>query len=208
MADIVYEFGGGLYVNLTNRCSNACTFCLRTTAGGIGDTSLWLDREPEAQEVIDALERADFRKYDCVVFCGYGEPTERWGTLVAVASYVKAEGVRVRINTNGHGSVINGRDIASELAQVADSVSISLNAPDAESYDALCRPSFAGAFGAMLSFARACKAVGIEVAMSAVDTIGEAAIARCRALCETEGLPLKVRAYIEDAAAERATRLV
>ena len=49
-----------LYVNLTNKCPCACTFCLRQTMDHVGKAhSLWLEREPSAEEVI-----AEFAKFD------------------------------------------------------------------------------------------------------------------------------------------------
>ena len=129
---MLYEVYDGLYVNLTNRCSCRCTFCLRSQGEGVcGSDSLWLEREPTFEEVRDEFAKFDMSRYDEVVFCGFGEPTEAWEVLKQVAAYVKETyGLPVRVNTNGQGSLINGRDIAPEFAGLVDAVSISLNTPN------------------------------------------------------------------------------
>ena len=53
---ILYRVHHGLYVNLTNRCSCACTFCVRGLSDSVGEAeSLWLSREPTYEEVIAAF---------------------------------------------------------------------------------------------------------------------------------------------------------
>ncbi len=60
-------------MNLTNRCPNACDFCLRTHGPGVGDAeSLWLDREPTRDEIWEDLSKRDLNAYPELVFCGYG----------------------------------------------------------------------------------------------------------------------------------------
>ena len=51
--------GATVYVNLTNRCPCACTFCLRQTKEMEEGHSLWLKKEPTVEEVIQ-----EFQKYD------------------------------------------------------------------------------------------------------------------------------------------------
>jgi len=204
-----YEFGGALYVNLTNRCSNACDFCLRRLGTGIGDNDLWLCSKASAGKVQRALERAGVCGYGEVVFCGYGEPTYELEILKEVCAYLHARGIRTRLNTNGQGSLINGRDIVPELVGLVDSVSVSLNAPSAREYQDLCHSEFGEeAFGAMLDFAKRCSEAGIATALSVVDVIGAEKIAECKALCQKIGVPCKVRAYISTPQDEQATRLL
>ncbi len=138
---LLYEVYDGLYVNLTNRCSCRCTFCLRSQGESVcGSDSLWLEREPTFEEVRDEFAKFDMSRYDEVVFCGFGEPTEAWEVLKRVAAYVKeAFGLPVRVNTNGQGSLICGRDIAPEFAGLVDAVSISLNTPNPARYAGLTR---------------------------------------------------------------------
>lgn len=149
---IVYPVHNGLYVNLTNRCSCACTFCIRQTATGVGkngegaDNVLWLEHEPSFEEVMAAFDEQDMNAYEEVVFCGFGEPTCAFETLKQVAAEVKRRyDMPVRVNTNGQGSLINGRDIAPEFKGVVDTVSISLNTPNADEYHELVRSQFGDA---------------------------------------------------------------
>ena len=49
---ILYEVHDNLYVNMTNKCPCACTFCLRQTRDEMNHSgSLWLEREPSVEEV-------------------------------------------------------------------------------------------------------------------------------------------------------------
>lgn len=135
---IAYQIRNSLYLNLTTRCTNSCVFCTRLTDPIVQGYSLKLDREPTAEEVWQAID--DPKKYDEVVFCGYGEPTLRLDVVKEVAKRLKAAGARVRLNTNGHGNVINKRNILPELAGLIDEVSVSLNADSSEAYDKICVP--------------------------------------------------------------------
>lgn len=202
MMTIVYRVKDALYVNLTNRCPCACEFCIRKNgAGAYGSGSLWLEREPTVGEVESALEAADPSRYPEVVFCGYGEPTERLDDLLEVARFLKARhpGVRVRVNTNGLADLIAGQPTAARFAGAVDALSISLNAETAEAYCALCHPKFGlASYGAMLSFAAAAKEVVPSVALTVVATpdMTDARLAACRAVCARIGVPLRVRAFV------------
>ncbi len=189
-----YVIGNNLYINLTNRCSNRCTFCVRE-----GNTfegyDLRLTREPSAEEVIEEI--GDPTRYREIVFCGYGEPTCRLDALLAICDAVHAKGGKTRLNTNGHGSLLAGRDIVPLLAGRVDFINVSLNTSNASRYQTLCRPLIDGAFEGMLAFARRMKECGISGCFSIVDCVGEEEIARCRAVAESVGLPLRVRPMIE-----------
>ncbi|MBQ9988231.1 MAG: radical SAM protein [Clostridia bacterium] len=194
----IYDMDGNLYVNLTNRCCNACDFCIRNGSDGIGGHHLWLDREPSAQEVIAQMEQTGLNSYKEVVFCGFGEPMERLDAIKTVAAYVKQQGKPVRINTNGLANLMYGRDVTPELAGLVDTLSISLNASDAKVYDAVCHSKFGPeAFEGMLAFAEKAAAHVPNVLFSVVDTIGEEEIARCRQIAERCGVKLRVREWIE-----------
>ncbi len=194
MSDIVYEFLDGLYINLTNRCSNACDFCLRNDGDGVGGSVLWLKKEPIAQEVIDALIPL-LPKYKEVIFCGYGEPTERLNVLLEVAAFLKKEGKRVRLNTNGQSDLINkGANTAKELLGRVDIVSVSLNHVSAKKYQELCHSVYGEeAFYAVIKFARECAALGIETVMSVVDVLNQEEIEECRRISEESGVKFRVR---------------
>lgn len=111
IGDVLYDYGRGLYANITNRCPCRCEFCIRDMTDSLGSAdSLWLKREPTVEEVIAMLKEWDLNAYEELVFCGYGEPTERLDDLLAIAGYVKANtDLSVRINTNGLSDLINGK---------------------------------------------------------------------------------------------------
>ena len=195
MATYVYQIGSSLYVNLTNRCSNHCLFCVREQSPEYQGYSLWLkEGEPTAEQIIQSIGNPS--AYREIVFCGYGEPTYRLDVMLAVCKYVHDCRGKTRLNTNGHGNLINGRNIAPELKGAIDRMNISLNAPDEEDYVTVCRPTLDGAFDATIGFARDCKAAEINCWFSVVDCIGEAQIARCRAIAESVGIPLRIREMI------------
>lgn len=198
--NFVYVLDGKAYVNLTNKCKNACTFCIRNSGNGVAGTPLWLDKEPTADDVIAAFSAGRERlTSDEIVFCGFGEPTETLETLKECAYRFKAMGYRTRLNTNGLGSLANGRDIAPELKDVVDTASVSLNNCSAQKYLDVTRSEYGlDAFGAVIDFATSCKSVGIDTVFTVVDTIGEADIAACAALCDRLEIPLRVRKYVAD----------
>ena len=193
---ITYEYGDNLYVNPTNRCNFNCEFCLRHngSGGSIYTHNLWLRREPTKEEILESIEGRDLTKYRQLVFVGFGEPTYRFDDICWVVDQMKAHGTKLftRMDTNGTGSVINGRDIAPEFAGRFDMVSISLNTDTAEKHDALCHPNFPGAYQAMLAYVP-------TVMMTVVDTIPAEEIEHCRRICEEDvGATYRVRAYIKE----------
>lgn len=201
---VTYEVDGGLYVNLTNRCPNRCDFCIRNNGdGAYGSDPLWLLHEPtEKQTLADIFSRGDIAvKYRELVFCGYGEPTCRIDTLISVAKEVKRRfpSLQIRVNTNGEGNLINGRDIAPDFSGVIDFVSVSLNTPDAEEYTALCHPVYGNsAFPAILDFAREVKKYVPVVAFSVVrQTLTEEQLKRCYDIAAACGVSLRVRELIK-----------
>lgn len=198
---ITYEVDGGLYINLTNRCSNRCEFCIRNNAdGAYGSDTLWLEREPSLDEVKDSLSKRDLGKYSEVVFCGYGEPTYRLDVAREVARYIKSirPDMRVRMNTNGQADLILARDAAPDFEGVFDCVSISLNTPCAKKYDDLCHSVYGeAAFDAMLDFAKRVKRFVPSVQLSVVrQTLDERELEACRIIAEQTGVTLRVRDYI------------
>lgn len=199
MMTITYEGRNSIYINMTNRCPCACTFCLRHHDDHVFQSgSLWLEREPTVAEVCESLDGWDLSRYDEVVFCGYGEPTERLDDLLSVAAYVKSKGaIPVRINTNGLADLIAGEKVAHKLAGLIDTVSISLNATNKEDYLRIVRPRFGiGSYDAMLSFTRDCTQYVPHVMMTVVDVVtSKEEQERSREICGSVGATFRVRPY-------------
>ena len=201
MLTVTYQVHSAVYVNLTNRCPCACKFCLRQNGPGVyGSDPLWLEREPTYDEVIASLEKWDFGRFKEVVFCGYGEPTERLDVLIKAAAWLKSAHpeVTIRVNTNGLADLIWNRPTAPDFVGKVDVLSISLNTDDPAEYLAVCRPKFgAAAYPAMQRFAQQAASLGIKVVMTIVDapvTTPEQQ-SRCRAIAESLGATLRIRPY-------------
>ena len=198
---ITYQVKNAVYVNLTNRCPCNCTFCLRHNGPGVfGSGPLWLEREPTLEETIESLEQWDYERFREVVFCGYGEPTERLDVLLAAAEHLKERdpALRVRVNTNGLSDLIHGKPTAPLFVGKVDCLSISLNTDDPAEYLSVCRPKFgAAAYPAMLKFTQEAAALLPSVVMTVV---GEPVTSlekqeRCRAIATRLGARLRVRPY-------------
>ena len=195
--EILYKVHNNLYVNLTNKCPCACTFCLRQNMDHVGESkSLWLEREPSAEEVIAEFAKFDMSRFNEVVFCGFGEPTEAFEVLKKVAAFVKETyHMPIRLNTNGLGNLVNGRDITPEMEGLIDTVSISLNTPNADRYHELVRSKFGDkSFDAMLDFARSSTKYVSNVVMTTVDTtITKEEEEECRRICDSIGAKYRIR---------------
>ena len=198
---ITYQVKNAVYVNLTNRCPCNCTFCLRHNGPGVfGSGPLWLEREPTLEETIESLGQWDYERFREVVFCGYGEPTERLDVLLAAAAHLKERdpALRVRVNTNGLSDLIHGKPTAPLFVGNVDCLSISLNTDDPAEYLSVCRPKFgAAAYPAMLKFTQEAAALLPSVVMTVV---GEPVTSlekqeRCRKIAEGLGARLRVRPY-------------
>lgn len=195
---ITYIHGNGLYVNMTNRCSNACDFCVRSH----GDTiygNLWLDREPTREEIAESIFSRDLTVFSEIVFCGYGEPTERLDDMLALCAMIRERSdIKIRLNTNGHSDLINGRSTAADFAGLFDVVSISLNTSSASVYDQMCLPEFGEkAHAALISFAAEVKKYVPQVVLSVVDTtVPKEDIEACRKIAEDIGVDFRLREYI------------
>ena len=202
MMTITYKGRNAVYVNMTNKCPCACTFCLRHNKDHVFDAdSLWLSREPSVKEVCDSIDTWDLSQYDEVVFCGYGEPTERLEELLEVAAYIKGKSsIKIRINTNGLADLIWGERTAHKLKGLIDSVSISLNATNKEDYNNIVRPKFGViSYDAMLAFAKDCVDYVPEVVMTVVDVVTtKEEQERSRQICESIGVKLRIRPYESD----------
>ena len=198
---LTYRVGDGLYVNLTNRCTNRCDFCIRKNAdGAYGSDSLWLLREPTVSEVLTAIDREGERGYSELVFCGYGEPTCRLDELIEIAREVKKirPETKIRVNTNGHSTLIWGYDTAPKFSGIVDTVSISLNAASAKRYAEICHPVYGEmAFSAILDFAKNVKKYVQNTLFSVVgETLSDEELLECHRIARECGVQLRVRDYI------------
>ncbi len=194
---IVYDYFGGLYLNITNKCPNACEFCIRNFTNSLGDAdSLVLKEDPTIEEVRKELANWDVNSYDEVVFCGYGEPTERLPELLDLARYIKARyGRQIRINTNGLADLIWGRPTAQDLKGVIDAVSVSMNEADAQKYYDLCHPRFGlKSYDAVIKYIEDVREYVPYVAASVVTSaISSESVAACYAKAEELGVIFKMR---------------
>ena len=196
-----YVLDGTLYINLTNKCSNGCDFCVRNERTSYYGHYLWLKHgEPSTEKVIAFLNgMGDITKYKEAVFCGFGEPTYKMEEMLALCDYFHSKGLKTRLNTNGQGNLINKRDIVPEMKGKIDLVNVSLNASCAEKYQKICRSMFRDmAFDAILEFAKICRRNGVNCRFSIVDCIGEEEVEACKKLCQSVGVPLYIRDYITD----------
>lgn len=213
---IVYQLGNKLYLNITNSCSCDCVFCIRNHTQGVGDAeSLWLEREPNLEEIKTAIDEkfaailntnensngSSPSAIDEIVFCGYGEPMERASDVIAISQYIKNHyssfyrkpALLVRLNTNGLVFLMHPSFDISQLA-IIDTVSISLNADDPEEYQRVSQPRYGEvSYDSLLEFARQAKAY-TSVVFSVVDgTISAKRMENCRRIAEDMGIPLRVR---------------
>ena len=196
---ILYEVHNNLYVNMTNKCPCACTFCLRQTRDEMNNSgSLWLEREPSVDEVKAEFNKFDMDKYGEVVFCGFGEPTERLGDVLEVCRFIKEKyNKTIRINTNGLSDLIHGKNTAPEFKGLIDIVSISLNTPNKERYLELTRSKFGiESFDAMLKFAENVKKYVKQVVLTTVGTtLTSEEENECRKICDEIGVTYRIRPF-------------
>ncbi len=197
----LYTLDGNLYVNLTNKCSNGCDFCVRNERTSYYGNYLWLKNgDPTAEKVIAAANGlGELTRFKEVVFCGFGEPTYKVAEMVALCDYFHEKGLKTRLNTNGQGNLINKRDIVPDLKGKIDFVNVSLNASCYEKYQAVCRSQFKEAgFDGMIEFAKSCRRNGVACRFSIVDCIGEEEVEACKRLAQSVSIPLHIREYITE----------
>ncbi|MFA4844287.1 MAG: TatD family nuclease-associated radical SAM protein [Candidatus Margulisiibacteriota bacterium] len=218
MSDIAYQIGDSLYLNITNRCTNECPFCIRNKGRQFNQQyDLWLNKEPTVDEIMAAI--GDPAKYEQIVFCGYGEPTIRLDIIKTVTAEFKsklqtsniqtkdksqlsnlknAASPIIRLDTNGTANLFWGRNILPELKGLIDFISISLNAENAEKYNKLCRPMFGEqTYAAVLDFIRTAKSFIPVVEATIVDLPGVDKEA-CRKVAKELGASFRVRPYYEE----------
>lgn len=190
--EIAYKIRDSLYLNITNKCTNKCSFCVRFRTNYVKGHNLRLEREPTTLQLIKAIK--DPLDYKEIVFCGIGEPLLRLDIVKKVSKWVKENGGTVRINTNGHGNLIHKRNIVPELAGLVDSLSISLDAENEKKYEKVCKPQLKDSFNGMLEFTREAKKVIPDIRLTVVK-IPQINISKCEALAKELGVPLSVRKF-------------
>jgi TatD DNase family protein len=188
--EIAYKIRDSLYLNITNRCTNHCSFCVKFHTDYVKGHNLKLSAEPTEEDLKHAI--GDPSRYREVVFCGYGEPFVRLDIMKNLARWIKDHGGHVRINTNGHGNLIHRRNTVLELRGMVDAVSVSLDAQDEETYNRICKPAFPNAFPEVISFIREAKKYIPHVQATVVDMDGVDPDA-CKKITDELGVPLKVR---------------
>ena len=190
-----------MYINLTNKCSNGCDFCVRNERSSYYGNYLWLrNGDPTVEGVIAAAKGfGDLSRFKEVVFCGFGEPTYKMAEMLALCDFFHEKGLKTRLNTNGQGNLINKRDIVPDLKDKIDFVNVSLNASCVEKYQPICRSQYGeSGFAGMIEFAKLCRRNGVPCRFSIVDCIGEDEVEACKRLAESIKIPLYVRKYITD----------
>lgn len=195
---ITYNIKNSLYLNITNHCTNRCDFCIRDHGTGLY-ASLKLEREPVLDEILGDVLSQNLHKYKEIVFCGYGEPTCRLYDLLAICKKLReVTDTPIRLNTNGHASLISGEDTAPMFKGLIDVVSISMNAADPDTYYQLCHPKFGeDTYVGVLKFAREISKYVPKVVLTAVEnTIQPDDVDRCRRIAADLGAEFRLREYI------------
>lgn len=189
---ISYEIGNRLYLSITNRCTLECLFCPKTQGDlTVQGYDLTMDHRPEVDEIIASIEHPE--KYEEVVFCGYGEPTMRLKVLLEVAQYVKDQGGRIRLNTDGLSNLVHKHDTLPELATCVDTLSVSMNAQNEAVYDKHCLPGLPGSYDAMLKFLGAAPSYFTDVTATAIDGLEGVDIDACEKLAAQLGVKFRAR---------------
>ena len=194
---IAYELHGNCYLNITYHCTLRCAFCPKFNGTWeVQGYNLRIHQEPSVDEIVAAV--GDVSRYKEIVFCGLGEPTRRFDVLLAVAERLKKQGARIRLNSDGLASLVEGRDVTPELAGLIDALSISMNAQNEAVYEHNCRPhpNYPEAYQAMLDFVRRAREHVPEVTVTAIDGLDGVDIPACRRLAYELGVNFRSR-YID-----------
>lgn len=193
---ITYEAHGNLYLNITNRCTAECVFCIKRYSDGVYGYNLRLSREPALSEIIEELSKIDLSKYKEAVFTGLGEPLLRLNDVIEITKWLAARGIPARLDTIGHAKLLYpDRNVAQELACAGMKVvSISLNAQDADTYNQLCSPKFKKAYEKMLEFARDVSKTGMELRFTVVN-LPVVDIEKCKEIAKDYCADFKIRGY-------------
>jgi len=193
---IIYEAHGNIYLNITNRCTADCIFCIKRYSDGVYGYNLRLSKEPSLPEIIKELSDLELSNYKEVVFTGLGEPLVRLDNVLEITKWLTTRGIPVRLDTIGHAKLLYpDRNVAEELAESGMKVvSISLNAQDAETYNQLCDPKYIRAYENMLEFAKDVSKSGMELRFTVVN-LPVVDVEKCREIAKEYCAEFKVRSY-------------
>ncbi len=190
---LVYEIRDCLYLNVSDRCTLACSFCPKIHSNDyqLYDYNLKLEQLPSADDVISAIKNpASYRE---VVFCGFGEPTLRLNVVLEVADYIKQHQGKVRLNTDGLASHVSKRNVLPEMKGLIDTVSVSLNAQNKQLYNKHCQPAVTNSFEAMLLFLKTATSYIPTVFATAIDGLDGVDIVACERLANDCGAVFRGR---------------
>ena len=201
--NLLYFLDNKPYINMTNACTNACVFCLRNQKDDVQGANLWLDKDnTTASAVIEQIEakKEVIAKSEEIVFCGYGEPLIKINEVVEISKYLKENypNIKIRINTNGHANAIHKRNVAIELAPYIDSISISLNGENEETYNKVSNPKIENAYEEVKRFIRACVEEKIKTTTTVVSGVPDYPINvdRCEVVAKSLGAKFRARDFI------------
>lgn len=189
---ITYTIENRLYLSITDRCTLVCEFCPKTQGTmQVHDYDLTFDHRPEYQEIMAAI--GDPAQYEEIVFCGFGEPTLRLKLLLQLAKWIKQEGGKTRVNTDGLANLVHKRNVVPEMVGAVDSLSVSMNGQNEEIYNLHCQPQLQGSFQAMLAFLREAGRQIPQVTATAIEGLEGVDIDKCRQLAADCGVEFRVR---------------
>ncbi|MCA6070035.1 MAG: TatD family nuclease-associated radical SAM protein [Endomicrobium sp.] len=197
MNTISYVFGKNLYLNITNRCMMACPYCVkRKWSNKFNGNNLKLEKEPSSKEVMESIENP--KKYNEIIFCGYGDPLVRLEEVKEIAKWIKDNDGKVRINTAGLANRYHGKNILPELKDLVDIVSISLNGATPQEHNRLNNPIYKEeSFNEILNFAKEAKNYIPEVVITAVEFPGFD-VSKVSALAKKIGVRFRSRPYLSE----------
>lgn len=191
-SQLVYDIGDNRYINIGKTCTLRCTFCPKQHGSWqVHEFNLKLARMPTSAQLIEAL--GDISRVNEVVFCGFSEPTLRLNVLLQVARWAKLQGGYVRVNTDGLGNLVHGRNILPELAECVDAVSISLNAQDERHYEQHCQPQLPGSYQSLREFITLAPRYINSVTVTAIDGLAGVDIAACETIAHQAGAAFRRR---------------
>lgn len=190
--DLLYRLGNNLYANITGRCNCDCIFCLRFRQDGVGGYYLKHREEPSSDRLKACFELLEPGWFEELVFCGFGEPTQRGDLLIELASIARRKGYRTRLDTNGLALELMHERKVRKLLGCFDRVSVSLNESSEKGYGKICRTGYQDPWGSLLRFISLSKRTGCQTTLTAVRYPG-VDLTGAENLAGELGLPFRIR---------------